>query len=278
MPKFLEPRPSFKNPPVIEVVLGVQFEPLQRLEIPHYGLFWSRVRDRFPNAETKSPLNANVESFGAVSKQEMSIQLLAEFPSPRLWFSNESGTELIQVQQDRFIFNWRQRDDSPYPRYENVRERFLELSQQFGEFLSSEGIGKIIPNQCEVTYVNHILMGGPFEDPGMLEQVFSPWSGKTSDGFLPPPEDASFRTSYRLLEDESKEPFGRLHATIEPRVRAVDQERLVRLTLTARGLPRPADMDGVLDFFDLGREYVVRGFASLTTPAMHKEWRREDAQ
>lgn len=276
MPKFPEPRPSFKNPPVIEVVLGVQFEPLQRLEIPHYGLFWSKIRDRFPNAETKSPLNAHVESFGTVAKQEMSIQLLAEFPSPRLWFSNEPGTELLQVQQDRFIFNWRQRNDSPYPRYERVRERFLELSQQFIEFLSSEGIGKIVPNQSEVTYVNHLLRGGLFQERGILEQAFSLWSGKTSDGFLPLPEDASFRTSYRLLADDTGEPFGRLHATVEPRIRAADQERLVRLTLTARGLPRPADMNGVLDFFDLGREYVVRGFASLTTPEMHKEWRRED--
>ena len=40
--------PDFGNPPVTEVVLGVQFGTLDRLLAPHLGLVWTEFRDQFP--------------------------------------------------------------------------------------------------------------------------------------------------------------------------------------------------------------------------------------
>jgi hypothetical protein len=40
-------------------------------------------------------------------------------PIPRLSFANEQGNEMIQVQNDRFIKNWRKEGDGEqYPHYE----------------------------------------------------------------------------------------------------------------------------------------------------------------
>jgi hypothetical protein len=43
------------------------------------------------------------------------------------------------------------------------------------------------------------------------------------------------------------------------------------MELTARG-----QVGTGTEFFDLGRKWIVKSFAELTTPAMHKIWGRKD--
>ena len=49
------------------------------------------------------------------------------------------------------------------------------------------------------------------------------------------------------------------------------------MNLSARGIPLGPGVGGAFDFFDLAREWIVRGFADLTTRAMHRSWKRKDA-
>ncbi len=51
-----------------------------------------------------------------------------------------------------------------------------------------------------------------------------------------------------------------------------DVPRLAVMTLTARGAPRTSNLQGVLEFLDCGREWIVRGFEELTTEYMHGRW------
>ncbi|MFQ5734475.1 MAG: hypothetical protein ACE5KM_21275, partial [Planctomycetaceae bacterium] len=45
---------------------------------------------------------------------------------PRVFFEDESGNWLIQIQRDRFLHNWRvSTDESEYPRYPEVSRRFF---------------------------------------------------------------------------------------------------------------------------------------------------------
>jgi hypothetical protein len=47
------------------------------------------------------------------------------------------------------------------------------------------------------------------------------------------------------------------------------------MNLTARGKPLSGDIDGAFAFFDLGRRWIVKGFADLTTQIMQeKVWER----
>lgn len=263
--------PDFANPPVVEVVLGVQFRPISGFQAPHIGLLWQALRKRFPRAEVHPPLGQQTELFGG--RPQPSAQVSFEFapvpPTPRCWFLSEDHTQLIQVQQDRFIHNWRRiRPSEVYPRYPEIRSTFQGEIQDFCTFVASERLGEVEPNQCEVTYVNHIA-----SNHGELSKVVTVWRCHFSDDFLRGPEAANL-TQRHLICDSSGRPLGRLHIAVHPAFSQEDDQPIFVLTLTARGAPRGPGLPGVFAFLDLGREWVVRGFASITTQEMHTVWGR----
>ena len=82
----------------------------------------------------------------------------------------------------------------------------------------------------------------------------------------------------QALNDQDLKFLGRLHVALEPRFLADGETLIYRLSLTARGAPLGKGFLGVVKFFNLGREYVVRGFASVTTEKMHEKWGRCDGK
>src|SRR5258708_14323134 len=85
--------PDYERPPVTEVVLSAQFEPLQRLKGPQMGLLWGRFRDRFPNLEQHAPLPPFVEKFGANNIEQLNVRFVLTdlMPTPLPWFLSERG-------------------------------------------------------------------------------------------------------------------------------------------------------------------------------------------
>src|SRR6266566_1973662 len=143
--------PEYESPPVIEVVLSVQFESMDDMHAPQLGLLWSQFRKDFPRVEQHPPIPSVVETFGQTLSARPGFQIeMSELPFPflpRLWFLNESGTELVQVQQDRFIHNWRKTDSGQqYPRYEYIRGRFNSELQLFSSFLEAEKLPRLVIN------------------------------------------------------------------------------------------------------------------------------------
>lgn len=272
-----QPLPEFDKPPVTEVVLGVQFEKLGSLRTPQLGYAWQAFRERFPQTEEQPPLEPVFEQFGPRTggRPGVRLELLATPPQPRLWFLNESGNELVQIQQDRFVRNWRKREDSDeYPRYRNLRELFRRDFEEFCGLVQREEWGEVVPNQCEVTYVNIIAAGEGWEDHGDLGKVLTMFAARYSDGQLGKPEEASVNIQY-VLRAADAEPVGRLHVAANPVLRVSDNRTAIRLSLTARGRPDGDTVDGVMRFLDRGHEAIVRGFASITTPEMHRVWERK---
>jgi uncharacterized protein (TIGR04255 family) len=274
------PLPEFGNPPVTEVVLSVQFDPLPALGVVQLGRLWNEYKERFPKTEEHTPLPTIIETFGA--RRELRIETKFEMldvpPSPRLWFLTDRGDELIQVQKDRFIHNWRKRgdaDDKEYPRYSHVREVFVRELIAFTEFLRREKLGQPVLNQSEVTYFNHLEAGKGWERHGQVHKALTTWSSELSEGFLPEPEDIRFAVRY-VIPDVDGSPVGRLHVSLQPAYRLTNNEPVLVLELTARGRPLGDGIDGALRFLDLGHEWIVRGFTSLTTAAMHGIWQRRD--
>jgi len=278
MSKMAAPMPDFRDPPVVEVALSVQFDSLSKLRTPQMGLLWQEFRDRFPKTEEHAPLDMAVERFGAPQRPKgvARIKMLEGPPVPRCWFLNEAGTELIQIQHDRFVRNWRKAGtDAEYPRYEHIRGAFESELRSFSAFVEREQLGAFAPNQCEVTYVNHIVAGKSWTTHAELDRVVTVCRRSFSDPFLDRPEDAGMRLRF-LIPDDGGQPIGRLHVAIDSGYRTKDDQPLFVLNLTARGAPRGDGLGGVMGFLDLGREWVVRGFASLTTQTMHREWGRRD--
>jgi uncharacterized protein (TIGR04255 family) len=110
--------PEFEQPPVSEVVLWVQFASNPQFRIVHAGLFWGSIREQFPSVSEQVPLPPAFEAFG-VPMMGQPVQLQALFAFPRFWFESDDKTYLLQLQQDRILFNWRATSgQSTYPRYE----------------------------------------------------------------------------------------------------------------------------------------------------------------
>jgi len=265
------PLPDFTDPPVIETVLGVQFAPLESFSIPHFGLYWAKIRTSYPKCEIQPPLDPVFEEFGIQSRKDLSIGIeIASAPSLRCWYINETSTQLIQVQRDRFIQNWRKvKGDEVYPRYETLRPSFEREWQRFCEFLEHERLGIPKVNQCEVTYVNHIEPGREWHSYGEIDKVIAYWSGSSLGDFLPEPEMVSLNVTY-LMPDKG----GRLRVIAQPAIRPRDAKEVLQLNLTARGRPKSSSLDDILDWFDLGREWIVRGFTDFTSREMHRVWGR----
>jgi len=259
------------------VVLSVSFEPVAGLRLVQLSELWkAEFAERFPHVEEQPPWEAPIERFGQlIGGPSISLQALQIPPLPRLWFVNEPGTELVQVQSNWFARNWRKTDEDPeYPRYPNLREPFREDLEGFVSFVLENKLGEWVPNQCEVTYVNHVDRSGVWSSHGELAKVVE-LAGDPIDSVLPTPEAMTVSSQY-VLTDDVGEPVGRLYVHAQPGFRREDGAPLVLLTLTARGRPSGASVDDVMRSLDRARESVVRGFASATTPAMHRVWRRQD--
>jgi uncharacterized protein (TIGR04255 family) len=259
---------------VNEVALSVQFSPIAGMTVARFGALWSFYNPPFSKTEDKPPIPSMIETFESARPQKLKFELVAEAQPTRCWFIAEDDSGLIQVQSDRFVFNWRKGEPpAKYPRYEQVREGFVTHFGVFEKYISDQRLGPIVPTQCEVTYVNDLPVNEGWSDHGELENIVAPWSGKRSDDFLQKPEDVQIRGRHVIRAPDGR-PLGRLHFNIEPRIRVSDGVPSLRLVLTARGAPIGEGNAGVLAFLDLGREYVVRGFTSLTTPEMHRIWGR----
>ncbi len=265
--------PEFERPPVVEVAISVQFDELAKLQPAFYGLLWERFRQQYPKSEHHPPLGSVRELFDAKGVSRASLNVLPGMPAGRCWFLSEDQLQLIQVQPDRFVVNWRKLDtEAAYPRYRSLRDRFVRELEQFLDFIRQEDLGEFQPLQCEVTYVNHLFMGEGWESRTDLPNVLTVWSGETSESYLPPIEEANLNWQYRM--DEGGGPMGRLYVQVQPAIRTRDRLPLFRLNLIGRGAPTVDGVPGVLAFTDRAHEWIVRGFTAITTDRMHRMWRR----
>jgi uncharacterized protein (TIGR04255 family) len=264
--------PAFDSPPVIETALGVEFKPLDSWSIPHFGLFWERIREEFPSYTVQPPLASQIETFSQgpaiPGPYQMDFQLFLQ-PDVRCWFFHSEQERLIQVQRDRFIHNWRKIGDHIYPRYHTIRPKFQDSWKTFLDFLKSERITTPEVAQCEVSYINHIEIEQPWKSMADLADMFPVWAGVRTDGFLPTPEVVQLATSFAIADGG-----GRLRINLQPAIRTTDLRQVLQLTVSARGVPRSSDTDAILDWLDLGHLWVVRGFADFTSTKMHSLWKR----
>jgi uncharacterized protein (TIGR04255 family) len=258
--------PDYENPPVDEVVCGVLFEPLKTFLLPHFGLLWEKkFRQEYPGLREMAPLIPIVESFEeAPSQQKVEV---AELPLPRVWFMHDDG-RIIQVQRDRFLHNWRKlQPTDEYPRYEKVFKMFQSHFASFQDFLNDIGVGPVAPCQYEMTYVNIIPQGQGWETDDDIGKVFRDFCWRREkQRFLPHPDSIDWQSSFPLPNQA-----GRLRMHIQSGIRRTDNRRVFRFELTARGIGSNTAPEKMQEWFDLAHEWIVRGFADLTTPQIQRD-------
>ena len=261
--------PDYENPPVIEVVCGAQFEPLQGFGSTTFGTFWQRVRKEYPLAEDREPLPRMFEE--ADGTKTTPFEPSATPPLRRVFLYGKDPRWLMQVQGDRLLHNWRKLEEQDvYPHYPEVSKRFWNAWTSFTQFCLDEQIGRPHVQQLEVTYINHIEEGRGWSGLSNMGRVFPDLSWRPKRAFLPSPEFVQWVGSFPLPDGR-----GRLHVAVRPARRRKDNAGLLLCELTARGTPERDDDEAMGAWFDLGREWIVRAFADLASDEIQSDvWRR----
>jgi uncharacterized protein (TIGR04255 family) len=263
--------PDFNNPPVNEVVFGIQFKKLQNLKVPHTGILWEKLgRKEYPECKEMPPISHTVESFEGIHPQppSVTIERLTNPPLPRLFFISAIKNHLIQIQEDRLHHNWRKvKSDDEYPRYAKLYPKFVRSWELFTAFADELELGPIEPDQYELTYVNHIPRGEGWVDLIDIHDVFRDFQYKTEGRFLGEPENMSWRKTYRLPNDA-----GRLHVSVRLAVSRESKDQLMIMDLTARGFVA----DKMETWFSIAHEWIVKGFTDLTSESIQKSiWKKK---
>jgi uncharacterized protein (TIGR04255 family) len=165
--------PSYKKPPLVEVVWSVQFADMPWMTASHAGLFWQRIRGDFPTCEEQAPISRQEEPEALLAPRLPVMRFSMKPTLSRQWFISPHGNELVQLQVDRFCFNWRKvQATDAYPRYPHVREQFARCWRRFSEFVEQEGRASVNVDLLEMTYLNHILRDEGWSAPGDIGRVF----------------------------------------------------------------------------------------------------------
>lgn len=258
--------PDFSNPPLNEVVVGVQFAPPKDYQQIYAGEVWKLYRKEFPKIEEQLPLVPVFETFGLPSKGRQQIGLVTGAAHDRFWFLRLDGEELIQFQQDRLLHNWRKIGDetNEYPRFESMTKRFRSELDQLQKYMSGLSLQTLSINQCEISYINHITPTG--DQPLVASNWLRFVSFENKE-----PDDFSFGFRDVILDADGK-PQGRL--ICDASIGIKDRQRIIIFTLTVRGAPKNTDIESSIDFLAMGRDLIVCKFAELTTDEAHKKWGR----
>lgn len=259
----------FNNPPINEAVLSAQFAPLHGMTGAHVGAIWGRFRSRFPKLQEHDPIANAVERFGEKpSRPQVQFLIGRGQPLRRTWFVGSNEHELIQVQPDRFVRNWRRIEDrGDYPGFAAMRADFEKDLDTFEGAVADEELGELSYDQCELTYID--LLEDGFQTHADLGNILRGVSWPALPHGIEA-ERLTTRASFVLRDTD--EPVARIHVNASPAHRLRDGKPLFRLETTARGEPLGSGQEGVLAFIDRVHQPVLDLFLALTTDEIQTHW------
>lgn len=166
-------KPNLARAPVVEAVLGIQFDPIPDLTEGHLGMFWGTIKDRYALCQTQPPIQQRPDPTDpALRFAQIVMGFEASQGESRLQLVTRDRTKMVQVQNGWFVTNWMKREGHAYPRSGPVKEDFLKMYREWAAFLRVQGLSDIKPNQWEVTYIDHIPAGTVWSDSKDWAKVF----------------------------------------------------------------------------------------------------------
>lgn len=262
---------NFAKPPVEEVVLSVLFESLDTLLAPHLGEIWQEFKkDGFMDIVEHQQVPPVVERFPNPSRGN---QFQINVPDlPRIWFIHTDDNQVIQVQRDRFTYNWRKTKPSQeYPGFSSICDKFEDCYNRFCQIMTNINIGEVKPLQYELTYIDQLRQGDGWDTLNEIGNIYNIFvDSQQPDSFWSGVESLIFRTSFTLADLH-----GRLHLTISNRVKMPEKIQTLQTDFTARGFPENTDCSAII-WFKTAREQIRNKFIDLFTENIQTQvWERK---
>lgn len=245
---------KFTNPPINEVVIGLQFDAPEFSAI-HYGLYWEVIKSRFPVCTRHDPI-ISVDQIG---------QAFPELPLPRVWFESKNDKSLVQLQSDRFHFNWRKGDDSTsYPGFKNIFPNFEKEYEIFSKWSGSLDIPITIkPRMLELTYINHIDKTSGWTGASDTNKILRSFNASEFPPFL------TLKNYAANLTFASNNESGDLSVSVKEGIRKTDNVPVLAIELTAR---KQIETGMFSDWFKSAHNTIIEAFTGLTTLEAQKKW------
>jgi uncharacterized protein (TIGR04255 family) len=261
--------PDFAAPPIVELVLGVQFSPLTKLTSGHYGRFWKELGNGWVDPADGSPIEDQFELFDRPRwSRPVGVELRLEpvrVPG-RFMIGHRDKDRLLQLQATRFHLNWRKREGF-YPSYRRLISEFEEMYKRFTDFVARAGLGAVAENQWELTYVDAFPQGEYWQTPadwsGVLPGLFG--TLHSAEGLVL--EHRAAEWSYEIAPKR-----GRLHIAARPGRTSEDQPPVLLLQMTARGPVGKEGAETVRAGFDLGHDVALGTFLRVTSGEAQARW------
>lgn len=258
--------PDYSNPPLDEVVVGVQFDPPPMYTSVLAQDVWKLFSDEFPKVQELPRLSPQFEVFGRQGGRTGPQFEFGHGPiRGRLWFVSQNDSHLIQFQDDRLLMNWRRRPTGgEYPHFEGIAAQFERHLSTLKEYFDSQLLWRLSINQAEVTYINLMPVAQYNEIGGWLRSIHV--DELDIEGLnLNFPE---------LIRGTDGKPVARLHHEVSTLVSNDGKRRLLRYGLTFRGKPETNTISSAIELILNGRRRIVHRFNDTTTDSAHQKWEK----
>ena len=256
-----EKKLDFARPPVEEVMLGILFEPLDQFFAPYLGDIWQVFKEfGFIHTTAQGAVPPVIEQFSnQIPQPQVRISNVPDFD--RILFIHESGDRILQVQRDRFMFNWRRIEEGQkYPGFSTIFTMFEDFYTRFKVKLKHQEIGDIIPLQYELGYINQLVHGDGWDTLGDIGKIYQMFvDSQQSYSFWSGAESVIFQTSFPIADLQ-----GRLHLAISNRVKMPEQQQTLQTDFTVRGFPKNGEYE-MVTWFKSARDEIHEKFTSMFT-------------
>jgi len=260
-PVSAELRPvDYEKPPVVETSFGFTFPPIKGWSLFHLGLLWARLRQRYQFPEARLPIGSvEIDQVDLKLGPDVHLELLPL----RSWFLDSSKNQLLQVQLNRFVRNWRAVEtEQKYCHYSDLKPMFQEDWAVYREFLRDENLPEPSVFKCEVTYINHLLKGREWDTLDDIGPIFQGMNFALKGALVTSVSFVAASGDKQIRMDTS------------PGLRP-DGTPIIQLTLSVSGKPVGTSELDIWSKLDDCHKLLVETFAEITADDLQKRvWKR----
>ena len=268
MPTNPEAELLFKNPPIYETSLAVQYEPIAQMRATFVGEFYSNCLksngwypldelDRLPYVQE----SVEDKFIGSEMEPDRVINSIGF----RTVFANDDLHAKFHVQADRLMLQKHRSEDRST--YREISDLFSDLFDRFQEFVKTANLSVVSPNFWDVIYSN-VIQSELAGDPSQWWRILPGLYSETKPSIEDHPWTTFDGTWYFLLPNN----MGRLRAKVQKILPNPPDDYGIYFILKASGKAGYSDESSWLKGLNAGHDSILKAFLTLSSPEIRKKW------